>query len=123
MLLGLLRKLLNVNAGVPEITPTELKVRMDAGDDLVLIDVRELREAAISDLPDHRAKRQIPTGVFLDQISDLDPEKSFILYCRSGARSAWATQLLMDNGFENVLNLKGGMLAWRNEVDPSQQAY
>jgi len=96
---------------------------MDAGDTLVLIDVREPEEAEISDLPDHGEKWQIPTGVFLDRISQLDPERSFVLYCRSGARSAWATQLLMDNGFEKVLNLKGGMLGWKSEVDPSQQAY
>jgi sulfur-carrier protein adenylyltransferase/sulfurtransferase len=123
MLLGLFKKLLNMNSGVPEITPTELKARMDAGDALVLVDVRDLREATISDLPAYGDKRLMPTGEFPRQMNDLDPEQSIVVYCRSGARSAWAVRLLMNHGFEKVLNLKGGVLGWRQEVDPSLQSY
>ena len=114
---------MKMNSGIPEITPTELKGRMDDGDALVLIDVREPYEATIADLPAFGEKRQIPTGEFPVQMSDLDPAQSFVLYCRSGARSAWAVQLLLGSGFEQVLNLKGGVLGWREEVDPSLQAY
>lgn len=123
MFQGLFKKLMTMTAGVPEITPTELKARMDNEDDLVLIDVRELQEAIISDLPDYGTKWQIPTGEFPGRISVLDPEEVFVLYCRSGARSAWAVRLLLESGFENVLNLKGGVLGWRQEVDPSLQGY
>ncbi len=112
-----------MNAGIPEITPTELKARMDQGDSLVLIDVRELHEAMIADIPVYREKKQIPTGEFPGHVDDLDPASSFVLYCRSGARSAWAVQILLSSGFESVLNLKGGVLGWREEVDPSMGAY
>lgn len=123
MLQGLFKKIMTMTAGVPEITPSELKARMDDEDSLVLIDVRELREAIISDLPDYGDKKKIPTGEFPMRMNDLDPEHSYVLYCRSGARSAWAVRLLLRGGFENVLNLKGGVLGWRQEVDPSLQGY
>jgi sulfur-carrier protein adenylyltransferase/sulfurtransferase len=123
MLHGLFKRLMKMNAGVPEITPIELKARMDDGEALVLIDVRELREAAVADLPAFDEKLQIPTGEFHGQINDLDPTRAYVVYCRSGARSAWAVRLLMNRGFERVLNLEGGVLAWRQEVDPSLQAY
>ena len=113
---------MNDPTSVPEITPTELKARLDAGDVPVLVDVRELHEASIADLPANGQIR-IPTGDFLTRMTELDRDKEHVLYCRSGARSAWATELLMRQGFENVLNLRGGILGWRVEMDPSLRAY
>ncbi len=107
---------------VPEITATELNQRLAAGDVPVLVDVREAHEPAIADLPRH-GQVLIPTGEFMDRISELDPASEIVLYCRSGARSEWAARLLLQAGFSSVLNLRGGVLAWREEVDPTLQAY
>lgn len=106
----------------PEITPTELKERLDAGDAPTLLDVREPFEARIADLPDH-GQHRIPTAQILERMDELDPEEEVVVYCRSGSRSAWAARILMDRGFAKVLNLKGGVLGWREEVDPSLEAY
>lgn len=109
-------------ADAPEITPTELKSRLDAGDVPVLLDVREPFEQRIADLPDVGQAR-IPTGEILQRMDELDPEKEVVVYCRSGGRSAWAARILLDRGFTNVLNLKGGVLGWREDVDPSLDSY
>ncbi|MEQ1856515.1 MAG: rhodanese-like domain-containing protein [Longimicrobiales bacterium] len=109
-------------ATVPIITATELKARLDAGDVPLLVDVRETYEADIADLPEHGQAR-IPTGEFPDRYEELDRAKEIVLYCRSGRRSDWAAKILLQNGYERVLNLKGGVLAWRNEVDPDLPAY
>ena len=107
---------------IPEITPTELKARLDNGDSPVLVDVRERFEQRIADLPNHDQLR-MPTGEFLHRIDEIDRDREVVLYCRSGSRSAWAARLLMDRGFDSVLNLKGGVLAWKAEVDPTLRAY
>ena len=107
---------------VPVITPTELKARLDAGDVPLLVDVREYHEADIADLPDHGQAR-IPTGEFPERYKELDPGKELVIYCRSGRRSDWAARILLQNGYERVFNLQGGVLGWRNEVDPDLPAY
>lgn len=107
---------------VPEITPTELNQRFDSGHVPVLVDVREPHEPVIADLPQH-GQVLIPTGEFMDRVTELDPEADIVLYCRSGARSEWAAKILLQEGFSSVLNLRGGVLAWRAEVDPTLQAY
>ncbi len=107
---------------VPEISATDLKERLDNGDVPVLIDVREPFEQAIADLPEHGQVR-IPTGEFMHRIDELDAARETVLYCRSGQRSEWAAKLLVQRGFAQVLNLRGGVLAWRTEVDPSLRAY
>jgi len=56
-------------------------------------------------------------------MDELDPDEPLVLYCRSGSRSAWATRQLMEQGYAKVWNLKGGILAWRDEIDPSLTAY
>jgi len=109
-------------ADVPEITATELKARMDQGDAPALLDVREHFERRIADLPDNGQLR-IPTGEVLQRIGELDRGTPLVIYCRSGSRSTWVVRLLHERGFDNVLNLKGGILAWREEVDPTVQAY
>jgi sulfur-carrier protein adenylyltransferase/sulfurtransferase len=107
---------------IPEITPGELKERMDQNQPIVLVDVREDFERDIADLPEYGQVR-IPTAEFHDRMGELDPDMPTVVYCRSGGRSAWALQMLVRSGFTNVLNLRGGVLGWREEVDPSLQAY
>lgn len=109
-------------ATVPEMSANELKARLDAGDVPVLVDVREPFEAAIADLPDHGQVR-IPTGEFVERMGELDPQDELVIYCRSGSRSEWATQILRQNGYERAFNLRGGILAWRTDVDPTLTAY
>jgi adenylyltransferase/sulfurtransferase len=107
---------------VPEITPTELKAKLDAGDVPVLVDVREPFERSIADLPPV-GQHRIPTGEFAGRTADLDPESEIVVYCRSGSRSAWAVAVLQQQGFERVYNLQGGVLGWRSHVDPTLSAY
>lgn len=108
---------------IPEITPTELKARFDADDVPVLVDVREPFERDIADLPEHGQLR-IPTGEFLQRMAEIDAQEEVVLYCRSGSRSEWAAKLLQQKGHDGkVLNLRGGVLGWRQEVDPSLRAY
>lgn len=109
-------------ASIPEITPTELRDRLDREHPLVLVDVREPHEMHIADLPDV-GQHRIPVGEFEDRAGELDPEQPVVVYCRSGSRSAWAARRLRERGFEQVWNLKGGVLGWRAEVDPSLEAY
>lgn len=108
--------------GVPEISVHELSSSLDRGEEIVLVDVREPFERAIADLPDVGQVR-IPVADLEARTGELAPDDRIVLYCRTGARSGWATQLLRAQGYENVLNLKGGLMAWREEIDPSLQAY
>ena len=107
---------------VEEITPTELNQRLEEGDVPLLVDVREHFERDIADLPDHGQLR-IPTGEFMSRMSEIDTDREVVLYCRSGGRSEWAAKLLQSKGYQRVLNLTGGVLGWRKEVDPSLRAY
>ena len=104
---------------VPEITPTELSARLETDDVPVLLDVREHFERRIADNGQHR----IPVGELLARMDEVDPSAEIVVYCRSGSRSAWAAKILLSKGYENVLNLQGGVLAWRQDVDPSLRAY
>jgi adenylyltransferase/sulfurtransferase len=103
--------------GVPEIGPTELAQRLD---EVVLIDVREPYETQIASIP---KARLIPLGRFKHHIHELDPNAEIVVHCRSGQRSAKAVQMLLDAGFKKVWNLRGGVLAWSDEVDPSVRKY
>ena len=107
---------------LPEMSATELKARLDAGDALALVDVREDFERRIADLPDVGQKR-IPLAGLMERTPELERDRPLVLYCRSGARSGFATAALVDLGFTNVWNLTGGLLAWREEVDPTIRAY
>lgn len=107
---------------MPEITPHELSERLENGDAPVLLDVREPFEVSIADLPD-RGQIRIPMGELPQRYSELDPDSELVVYCRSGSRSARATRFLMGNGYEKVYNLEGGILRWRQDVDPSLTAY
>ena len=110
------------DGSIPEITVTELEERLDDGRVPVLVDVREPFEREIADLPEVGQLR-IPVGELQARLEELDPGEEIVLYCRSGSRSAWATQVLRAQGFDRTFNLKGGILAWRQDVDPTLQAY
>jgi adenylyltransferase/sulfurtransferase len=107
---------------VPEITPTELKARLDRGDALEIIDVREAFEWEIANLGPYGA-RQIPMNQIAERMGELDRDAEIVLQCRSGARSERVLRQLREAGFQRLLNLKGGILAWADEIDPSLQKY
>jgi adenylyltransferase/sulfurtransferase len=107
---------------IPEITPAELKARLDAGDRVTVVDVREPWEWEVGNLGAHGA-RLIPLGELPSRVSELNPEDELVLQCRSGARSARAAAFLREQGFGRVSNLDGGILRWSDEVDPSIPKY
>jgi adenylyltransferase/sulfurtransferase len=109
-----------VLAGVPEITVEQLKARIDAGDAPFLLDVREPGEYAIAHLPNATL---IPRGQLGHRVTELTRARELVVYCRSGNRSAQATRLLLDLGFNNVRNLHGGILEWAAKIDPSLPEY
>jgi molybdopterin/thiamine biosynthesis adenylyltransferase/rhodanese-related sulfurtransferase len=111
-----------MNGDVPEITPTELKERLDRGDRLTIIDVREPFEWDIGNLEAHGA-RLIPMNEIRQRYEEIDPADEVVLQCRSGARSAQVLGFLRQHGYERLLNLKGGILAWSDEVDPGIPKY
>ncbi|HTV58508.1 MAG TPA: molybdopterin-synthase adenylyltransferase MoeB [Verrucomicrobiae bacterium] len=104
---------------VPEITPKELKARLDRGDDLYILDVREPHEYQICNLGGHL----LPLGELALRAAELDSSKEIVAHCRSGKRSAEAVEFLRKAGFRKLWNLKGGILAWSDEVDPSVPKY
>lgn len=107
---------------VGEMTPLELSQRLEQEQPVVLLDVREPHEREIADLPESGQFR-IPLGELPDRLDELDPEVHLVVYCRSGARSGQAAEFLSAHGFERVYNLVGGLLRWREDVDPSVKAY
>ena len=107
---------------IPEMTVTELKERLDRGDRLTIIDVREPFEWDIGNLGSHGA-RLIPLGDLPDRAGEIDPGDEVVLQCRSGGRSAHALAFLREKGYPRLWNLKGGILAWADQVDPSIPRY
>lgn len=107
---------------IHEITALELKERLDSGQPLILVDVREAFEREIADLPDVGQKR-IPMDELPDRLDELDPDDNLVLYCRSGSRSNWAAEQLVERGYTKVFNLTGGVLGWADAVDPSMRRY
>jgi len=103
-----------------EITSLELKQRLDRGDNLKIIDVREPNEYQINRIP---GSVLIPLGDIPRRYTELDPADELVMQCKSGARSAKAADFLRSVGFKKVLNLKGGVLDWIDKVDPSQPKY
>ena len=103
-----------------EIAPVELKKKMDRGDDFVLLDVREPHEADICTIP---GAILIPKGQVPARVNELNSADEFVVHCRSGARSAQVVDFLRHAGFKKVKNLRGGILAWSDDVDPSVPKY
>ena len=103
-----------------EISVSELKELMDQGKDFQLIDVREPNEYEFANLGDEL----IPLGTVADNAGKINRDKMVVVHCRSGARSGQAVRLLeQQHGFTNLHNLKGGILAWSAEIDPSVPRY
>ena len=104
-----------------EITAVELKQRLDNGDDIQIVDVREDNEVAIAKLPN---TIHIPLGQVVNRMSEMDPARETVVHCKMGGRSARAIEALKRSGFTgNLLNLAGGITAWSNDVDPSVPKY
>ena len=102
-----------------EITVTEFKKLRDDNADYQLIDVREDHELEISEM----GGEHIPMGDVMDNLDKISKTKQVIIQCRSGARSATICRAMEAEGYNNVYNLKGGILAWIDEVDPSLERY
>jgi len=104
-----------------EITATELKQRLDQGDDIQIIDVREPHEYEIGQIPNSQL---IPLGQVLNRMNEIDSDRETVVHCKMGGRSAKAIEALQRSGFPGkLINLKGGITAWSNEVDPSVPKY
>jgi sulfur-carrier protein adenylyltransferase/sulfurtransferase len=107
-----------VNEG--EIEVTEVKEKLDRGDKFVLIDVREPHEYQICNIP---GAILVPLGQVGQRLDEFDKSADIVIHCKSGMRSARACGILKAAGFEHVRNMKGGILAWSDRVDPSVPKY
>lgn len=92
---------------------------MDSGEDFQLIDVREINEHEYCNI----GGQLIPMGEIMFNLEEISKEKEVIIHCKSGGRSSAIVQALMSRGYSNVINLKGGILAWANEIDPTLPTY
>jgi rhodanese-related sulfurtransferase len=106
---------LDVNRSAPEI-----KARLDLGEELLLLDVREPDEVAFCAIP---GSVHIPLGQVPGRLHELDPEREIVVVCHHGARSFQACMFLRARGFGNVYNLDGGIDAWSLSVDPTVPRY
>ncbi len=106
--------------GLAEISAKELKHKIDSKEKFVLVDVREPHEYQIAKIP---GSKLIPLGEVMQRAKELDTADDIVVHCRSGARSAKAIQELKKLGFKRLKNLKGGILAWSQDVDPSVPQY
>ena len=105
---------------VHDLTPEALQSRLQAGESLIVIDVREPHELEISSLP---FARPIPMGEITARVGELDPEATTIVICRSGGRSMQVARFLDSRGFRSVSNLTGGILAWGERIDTRLRPY
>jgi sulfur-carrier protein adenylyltransferase/sulfurtransferase len=104
---------------VPEITVQELKARLENGDELSVLDVREPHEYEVANI----GAQLIPLDELPERLVELDRDEALAVHCKTGGRSARAVKLLQDAGFQNVYNVKGGITAWSVEIDPSVPKY
>ena len=103
-----------------DMTVAELSSRIDSGIPPVIIDVREPAEIRICSIP---GSISIPMADLPSRLADLDPKAEVVVHCKSGGRSSRAVALLHERGFVHARNLTGGVLAWIDQVDPSQPKY
>src|SRR6266481_1986978 len=103
-----------------EIDPVEVKAKIDRGDRFVLIDVREPHEYQICNIP---SAKLIPLGELPKRVNELNSADEIVAHCKSGMRSAKAVDFLKQAGFKKVKNMKGGILAWSDKVDPRVPKY
>jgi adenylyltransferase/sulfurtransferase len=108
-----------VNANLPEIQVEDLKQKLDKGENVFVLDVREPHEYQICNIQGYL----IPLGDLPKRVGELDPDREMVVHCRSGVRSGKAVDFLRQQGFTNVRNLAGGILAWADRVDKSMPKY
>jgi rhodanese-related sulfurtransferase len=102
-----------------EIQPTELKQRLDAGENLLLLDVRDENEYEISNI----GGRLIPLAELPQRMNELDAQQEIVTVCKMGPRGARAVQFLRKSGFTRVSNLTGGIHGWSDRIDHSVRKY
>jgi sulfur-carrier protein adenylyltransferase/sulfurtransferase len=108
-----------VDAAIPEIQVEDLKRRLDAGEDIFVLDVREQHEYQICNIGGHL----IPLNELPKRMNELDSSREIVAHCKMGGRSAKAVQFLRQAGFQKVSNLKGGIMAWADRIDPKMPKY
>ena len=109
----------NVKNGIPQLSVKELKRRMDAGEDVYILDVREPYEYRIAQI----GGMLIPQTDVPNRLAEIDRDREIIVQCRSGVRSQRIAEFLKQQGYPRVVNLAGGILAWSDEIDPKMQKY
>ena len=106
---------------IEEISAKDLKQKLDAGEDVQLIDVRQPDENAFAKIP---GSKLIPLGDVVRRMKEISPTRETVIHCKMGGRSAKAIEMLKQAGFTGELkNLKGGITAWSNEVDQTVPKY
>ena len=105
--------------GIPQITVKELKRRMDAGEDVQLIDVREPYEYQIAQI----GGKLIPQNDVPQRLAEIDRNREVVVHCKSGGRSQRIAEFLKQSGYPQVVNVAGGILAWSDEIDPTVKKY
>jgi len=104
---------------IPQISPTELKQRMDAGEDLLILDVREPYEYKIANI----GGTLIPLNDVPQRLAEIDRDREIVVHCKAGGRSQRAAEFLKQCGYQKVKNLAGGILAWADQVDTKMPKY
>jgi len=105
---------------IGKIDPVTLKTRLERGESVLILDVREPFEIALAPFP---GATHIPMGDIPSRLTELDPDQETVVVCHHGVRSAQVVMYLAQNGFERVLNLSGGIDAWSEDADPSTPRY
>ena len=105
--------------GIPQISVKELKSRIDAGEDVFILDVREPYEYQIANI----GGKLIPQNDVPQRLAEIDRDREIVVQCRSGQRSQRIAEFLQQSGYQKVTNLAGGILAWADEIDPKMQKY
>ena len=108
-----------VKNGIPQLGVKELKRRIDAGEDVFILDVREPYEYQIAQI----GGKLIPQNDVPQRLAEIPRDREIVVQCRSGARSQRIAELLKQSGYTEVVNLAGGILAWSEEIDPKVQKY
>ena len=103
-----------------EVTAAEIKQKLDANADLILLDVREPFERTTAAI---EPSLHIPMGEIPSRVQELDPDKHIVVYCHHGVRSLNVTSWLRQQGFETVQSLRGGIDRWSREIDPKVPLY
>jgi len=105
---------------IGKIDPVTLKARLDRGESVLILDVREPFEIALAPFP---GATHIPMGDIPSRLTELDPDLETVVVCHHGVRSAQVAMYLAQMGFEHILNLSGGIDAWSEDADPSTPRY